>query len=138
MSETNVVKDIILACSRGASRLFKLNTGVGWVGNFKRVKAMLVATSFRPLRAGLILANGDVLEGASDLNGWTTVQITPEMVGLKVAIYTAIEVKKPKGRDAEKHQQHFIGQVRAAGGIAGVARTPQQAQALIDAWPYDK
>lgn len=137
MSETNVVKDIILACSRGASRLFKLNTGVGWVGNFKRVKAMLVATSFRPLRAGLILANGDVLEGASDLNGWTSKVITPDMVGLNVAIYTVIEVKDLKGRTAD-HQKKFIANVRAAGGIAGVAKTPEQAQAIIDAWPYNE
>lgn len=137
MSETNVVKDIILACSRGASRLFKLNTGVGWVGNFKRVKAMLVATSFRPLRAGLILANGDVLEGASDLNGWTSKVITPDMVGLNVAIYTVIEVKDLKGRTAD-HQKKFIKNVRSAGGIAGVAKTPEQAQAIIDAWPYNE
>lgn len=137
MSETNVVKDIILACSRGASRLFKLNTGVGWVGNFKRVKAMLVATSFRPLRAGLILANGDVLEGASDLNGWTSKVITPDMVGLTVAIYTVIEVKDLKGRTADL-QKKFIKNVRSAGGIAGVAKTPEQAQAIIDAWPYNE
>lgn len=137
MSETNVVKDIILACSRGASRLFKLNTGVGWVGNFKRVKAMLVATSFRPLRAGLILANGDVLEGASDLNGWTSKVITPDMVGLNVAIYTVIEVKDLKGRTADL-QKKFIKNVRSAGGIAGVAKTPEQAQAIIDAWPYNE
>lgn len=137
MSETNVVKDIILACSRGSTRLFKLNTGVGWVGNFKRIKAMLVATSFRPLRAGLILANGDVLEGASDLNGWTSKAITPDMVGLTVAIYTVIEVKDIKGRTAAL-QKKFINNVRTAGGIAGVAKTPEQAQAIIDAWPYNQ
>lgn len=140
MSETNVVKEIMLACSNGATRLFKLTTGQGWVGNFKRVKNMLVATTFRPLRAGLTKADGELLTGASDLNGWTTITMTPEwaerLMGKSIAIYTVIEVKDLKG-SAQKHQKTFVTRMRFYGAIAGFAKTPEQAQAVIDAWPYD-
>jgi hypothetical protein len=140
MSETNVVKEIMLACSNGATRLFKLTTGMGWVGNFKRVKNMLVGTTFRPLRAGLTKSDGELLTGASDLNGWTTITMTPEwaerLMGRKIAVYTVIEVKDLKGV-AKKHQKTFVERIRFYGGIAGFAKSPEQAQAVIDSWPYD-
>lgn len=140
MSEINVVKAIMLHCSQGASRLFKLTTGQGWVGNFKRVKGMLVATDFRPLRAGLVKSDNELVDGASDLNGWTTITMTPEwaerLMGKKIAIYTVIEVKDLKG-SARKNQKSFVTRLRSFGAIAGFAKTPEQAQAVIDAWPYD-
>ena len=68
--------------------------------------------------------------GSSDLIGWTSVEITPEMVGKKVAIFTALEVKTPKGRTTDD-QQNFINRVREAGGIAGIARSPEDARNII-------
>lgn len=110
MSEGNVVKDIMLHCSQRATRLFKLTTGQGWVGNFKRVKGMLVASSFRPLRAGLVKSDNELVDGASDLNGFTTIIMTPEwaerLMGKKIAVYTVIEVKDLKG-SAQKNQKVF-------------------------------
>lgn len=73
----------------------------------------------RKVRAGL-----DV-DGSSDLIGWRSVIITPDMVGKKVAVFVACEVKTEKGRLSET-QEKFINNVRAAGGIGLVQRGNQE------------
>ncbi len=56
--------------------------------------------------------------------------ITPEMVGQQVAVFTSIEVKSSTGR-VRPEQQQWIDAVQAAGGIAGVARSVEDAQSLL-------
>ena len=74
-------------------RLFRNNTGRGWVGKTNHKNGNVFIENARPLNAGLT-------KGSSDLIGWTSIEITPDMVGKKVAIFTAIEAKtgrqKPK------------------------------------------
>ncbi len=77
----------------------------------------------RPIRYGVCNPGG------SDLIGWTPVQITPDMVGKTVAVFTAVEVKTPNGKPTE-HQLNFITQVLRAGGFAGIARSPGDAVAI--------
>ena len=69
----------------------------------------------RPVQFGLA-------RGSADLIGWRTVTITPEMVGRRLAVFTSIEVKTPTGR-LTPAQHAWLGVVRGAGGIAGVARS---------------
>ncbi len=133
MKEQNILKTILLTVTQFTqSRLFRNNTGTGWVGQAKRITKPttvkldvgdVVIRDARPLRAGLCV-------GSSDLIGWNTKIITPEMVGNKIAIFTAVEVKKPSGR-ATKEQINFIKQVRENGGIAGIAKSGEQAVDLI-------
>lgn len=65
-------------------------------------------------------------KGSADLIGWTTRTITPEMVGTQVAVFTSIEVKTPTGR-LRPEQKQWLDVVQAAGGIAGVARSVDEA-----------
>ncbi len=124
MNETNINKLIMLAISKMGARVFRNNTGVGWVGRLVTKTAQFVTLADpRPLHAGLI-------KGSSDLIGWTPKKVTPEMVGKTVAVFTAIEVKTEKGR-VTPEQVQFIEQVRKAGGIAGVVRSPEEAERLI-------
>lgn len=61
-------------------------------------------------------------KGSSDLVGWTTKTVTPDMVGQQIAIFTAIECKKvSKGAATTDGQKDFIAKVLRAGGYAGVA-----------------
>ncbi len=69
-------------------------------------------------------------EGSSDLIGFTSVEITPEMVGQKIAVFSAVEVKTPRGRVAEA-QQKFIDLVNQAGGRAGIARSVEDVEKII-------
>lgn len=106
---------------------------MGWIGRSKKISTPtttkllpgdVVIQNGRPLHAGLC-------EGSSDLIGWTEKIITPEMVGKKVAVFTAIEVKTDSGR-ASAAQLNFVSRVRQAGGIAGIARSPEEARNLIE------
>lgn len=61
---------------------------------------------------------------SSDLIGWTEVIVTEDMIGKRIAIFTAIEVKKenwkPSGDEREDKQRKFIQWVNYRGGIAAM------------------
>ncbi len=69
----------------------------------------------------------------SDLIGWHSMIVTPEMIGQNIAIYTAIEVKSGSRRPTID-QCTFIKLVRKAGGIAGVARSPEDAEEMLNGY----
>ena len=123
MLESDIQKYIMLAASKAGAKIFRNNTAQAWVGQSKRLTdgSMLILNP-RILHAGLCV-------GSSDLIGWTTRVITPDMLGKRIAIFTAIEVKA--ATKPTKDQLQFIEAVRAGGGIAGVARTTQDAHNLI-------
>lgn len=112
MTEAAIQQQIRLALSRAGAVAFRNN-----VGQYFDPKTQ------RPIRYGLGV-------GSSDLIGWRSITITPDMVGTKVAVFTAVEVKTPTGRPTEA-QLNFIDQVRKAGGFAGIARSASEAVALI-------
>lgn len=80
-------------------------------------------------------------KGSSDSIGWHSITITPEMVGQKVAVFTAIEVKKEDwhppmktNKRAFEHynqQKNFIDQVLASGGFAGFAQSVEDAEFIV-------
>jgi hypothetical protein len=115
VSEQSIQQHIRLTCSTGNTRLFRNNSGT------------LRDQHGRPVSFGLC-------KGSADLIGWRTVTITPDMVGQQVAVFTSIEVKTPTGR-VKPEQQQWLDAVQAAGGIAGVARSVEDAQALLAAQP---
>jgi len=114
-SEQSIQQHIRLTCGTGSTRLFRNNTGT------------LRDQHGRPVSFGLA-------RGSADLIGWRTVTITPEMVGQQVAVFTSIEVKTPTGR-VKPEQQQWLDAVQAAGGIAGVARSVEDAEQLLAAHP---
>jgi hypothetical protein len=111
VTEQQIQQHIRLTCSTGATRLFRNNTGT------------LRDQHGRPVSFGLC-------KGSADLIGWTTRTITPEMVGQQVAVFTSIEVKAASGR-LRPEQRQWLDAVQAAGGIGGVARSVDDAKALL-------
>lgn len=77
-------------------------------------------------RTGRWVQFGVASPGGSDLIGYRSITITPDMVGRTVAIFTAIEIKTATGR-ATPAQRHFIDHIRCAGGISAIVRTAQEA-----------
>lgn len=112
IEETNISKKIQMQLCRFGARLLRNNTGLFWSLDKKR-----------KMRAGLGA-------GTSDLIGWTQINITAEMVGKNVAVYTAIEVKRGNNTTQE-NQSDFITAVQHAGGIAGAAWSPEDAINII-------
>ncbi len=110
MSEQRIQQEIRLALSRGPVRLYRNNTGT------------LRDANGRPVQIGLAV-------GSADLIGWTTRTITPDMVGQQLAVFTSIEVKSATGR-LRPEQRQWLEAVQSAGGIAGVARSVEDAARL--------
>ena len=81
-------------------------------------------------RTGRYVQFGVGSPGGSDLIGYRRVRVTPEMVGQEIAVFAAIEVKTPRGR-ATSQQEAFIGHIRNAGGIAGIARSVDEAKTIL-------
>lgn len=80
---------------------------------------------------GQIVKYGVCNPGGADLIGWTIKRITRDMVGKAIAIFTAIECKRP-GKKPSDAQDNFLNQVKGAGGISGVARSEADANKIID------
>jgi hypothetical protein len=128
MTTENVIQAAIrLAVGRiKHARLFRNNRGLFWGGRVVRHDGSTVTLAdARRVDCGLV-------NGASDLIGWTTVTVTPDMVGQTIAVFTAQEVKTLTGR-IRPEQQNFIAQVTAAGGFAGVVRSPDDAVKMVRA-----
>lgn len=134
MVEGDVMRLLQRVASSLGARLFRQNTGQGWVGRVergypgKRVTLNpgdVVLRNARPFHAGF--------EGLSDLGGWSPLEISADMVGSTVAIYTQAEIKA--GTRPTKEQLAWIEAVQKAGGRAGVARDERELAAILDATP---
>lgn len=77
-------------------------------------------------RTGRWVQFGIASPGGSDLIGYRSIEVTPDMVGQRIAVFTAIEIKTPTGR-ATPAQRHFIDHIRSAGGIAAIVRSTAEA-----------
>jgi len=110
MKEQNIQAMIMMSESEDGNIVFRNNTG------------QLQDKNGRPVKFGLCV-------GSSDVIGMMPVTITQEMVGKKVAVFLAEEVKTAKGRTTAK-QDAFIAAVNNAGGCAGVVRSSEDAKTL--------
>lgn len=124
-SEHDIQNEIRVAIgAEQSATLFRANVGEAWTGtlaanNLNRV----IIEDARRFRSGLPI-------GFPDLFGFRTIEITPEMVGKKVAVFAFIEVKKPGGRTS-KAQEKMHTFLRNAGAVGGVARSAKEAIELL-------
>lgn len=120
MTETNLMHKIMLSVSTlPGIRIFRNNVGVARYGEY--CKKCKFATQW--VKYGLF-------EGSSDLIGWKTIQVTPDMVGKNIAVFTAIEIKTKSGSPT-KEQINFIEVVKKSGGISGIVRDEKEALLLL-------
>jgi hypothetical protein len=123
-TETDIQRRIQIALSWGDGRMFRNTVGGAWQGsNFSIRKGKLVSGVARFVRYGLA-------PGSSDLIGPQSVLVTPQMVGMKVAIFAAIETKSEDGIDAD-NQRRFLEMVQSLGGMSGIARSVEEAKKIV-------
>lgn len=110
-------------------RVFRANVGQGWTGEaiIKQPGGDIRITRPRPLNTGLP-------EGWPDLFGFRMLAITPEMAGLALPIFAAIEVKGPRGV-IRAAQQRVLDELARCGCLAGVARSPEEAAQILRITP---
>jgi hypothetical protein len=138
--EHPIQQRILLSCSSGDRRLWRNNVGSGWAGQSARVNAgnlRAVAASLRPgdvvVRGGRPLHAG-LCVGSADLIGYQSLVVPPDLVGHRVAVFAAVEVKGPRGRLAPE-QGRFLDHITAAGGRAGVATSEAAAISILENLP---
>ena len=112
LCEHEIQQRIRLACGRGPVRLWRNNTGA------------LVDQQGRFVRFGLC-------KGSSDLIGLRALEITPELVGQRIAQFIALEVKTAQGV-LSPEQRAFLRLVQQLGGVAAVCRSVEEAEQLLD------
>jgi hypothetical protein len=112
-SETKLQQEIRLALGRIPSlRLFRNQVG-----------------QLPDPRTGRYVQFG-LAKGSSDLVGFKTIKITPEMINQEVAVFVSIEIKTERGKLTEV-QQNWLQKVKSSGGIVGVARSIQDALKIV-------
>lgn len=116
----------------GRALIFRANVGKAWQSNdvVKVPRQMPVVMGPRDV----LLRNARPFEtglppGFADLFGLVAVEITPDMVGQKLAVFTALEVKD--GARVSPLQRNFINAVNDNGGRAGVVRSVDDAERLV-------
>ena len=123
MSERDIQNDIQRELSRGPTRLLRVNAGAAYQGRIiEQTPDRLILSPWYPIKLGAT--------GISDLIGWTSVGHVTQAGWADVAIFTAVEVKGERTRITPE-QLAFIDTVRRAGGRAGVARSVEEARAII-------
>ena len=131
-TEKDVERTLILHASKCGYVTLKNEVGAAWQGEIDRrnsvIPQRIVLKNCRRVTYGLC-------NGSSDLIGWTPVTITEDMVGKKIAVFTAIEVKLNKNGKykATDLQKAFISAVKSAGGFAGVADCNKDLEDIINA-----
>ena len=128
MSEHITQQQILLAHGSGSVRLWRNNVGTGWAGQATKVTGgnrQSIAAGLRPgdvvIRQGRPLHAG-LCVGSSDLIGYRVVD--------RVAQFVALEVKSATGRPTAQQVQ-FIDHINAVGGLAGIARSVDDAAAIL-------
>lgn len=124
MKESDIQNQILIELSKQGTVAFRINAGSFWAGEIMSNKDnMLLMKNPRKVQGAP--------EGTSDIIGCTPVMVTQSMVGQRVGVFTAIEVKRPKG-NVKSSQLNFIDVVKRMGGIAGVARSPEDAVRILN------
>jgi hypothetical protein len=119
---TELVNDILRELSRGETRLFRQNAGFAWQGQVIEQSAhRLILAHPRAIKLGV--------PGMADLGGLTSILITPEMIGQRIAIDLQIEAKFGSGR-ATPEQRAYIETMRSLGARAGIARSVEDARRI--------
>lgn len=112
--ETIIQRRIMLALSEAGCIVWRNETAGAWVGKtLHRAGKQVTLGDAHMMNFGLCV-------GSSDLIGIT-----------KDGLFLAIEVKTKTGK-ATKEQLNFIKQVQQKGGIAGIARSPEDALRILN------
>ena len=112
--ETKIQNAILIKLSQAGCTVWRVETAGAWVGRqiHKDGNTVTLANA-RMFTTGLCVGGADII-GIHHATGR----------------FIAVEVKTPTGR-VSKEQQTFIDAVKRAGGIAGVARSVEDALELL-------
>jgi len=111
--EKNKINDLLVHMPDN-QRLFRINAGLAWTGNINRLpNGSILISNPRPFHGAP--------DGWPDLAGWETIEIKPDMVGKKIAVFKGIEVKTGTSK-LNNNQQQFSSLLLLMGGKFEIER----------------
>ncbi|MEO5368507.1 MAG: VRR-NUC domain-containing protein [Magnetococcus sp. DMHC-1] len=132
MSNRKNLQNGILRLGQGSLRLFANPCGTGWQGKIiSRTPEYITLQHPRLITFGLC-------PGSSDVVGFKSVEVSEEMTGTKIAVFTAIEIKTDNDTIKE-HQSNFLKIIGNMGGVALIGRDVETVKEHIELWsPNDR
>lgn len=128
MSEASLTRQMQVALTDADTRMFRNNVGTAWQGKVTRNRdGSITIREPRPVHFGLCEGSSDTITIRSEL-------ITQAMVGTRVGVFCAVEVKVEGARTERQRlidQTNFIAMVNALGGRAGFATSIEQARKIV-------
>jgi len=126
---SNILTEALVRATARGWRLFRNEIGTAFHGK---------VTAEYPSSAGKVVelvcarrvTYGVCNPGGFDLLGWQTVKITPDMVGMRVAVFTAIDGKTEGYTTMSKAQRNFARELCKAGGVVVVARREKDGETV--------
>lgn len=112
--EKNLINEYLLNLPENV-RMFRTNSGMAWAGKSVKKGDITAIKNARPFHG--------MPEGWPDLTGWTEIEITPDMVGQKIAVFSVVEVKTGSLKLTDK-QNRFKELILKMGGRFRELRTP--------------
>ena len=125
-AEKELENKLRLEMSRNGHRLVRANAGQAWAGAGLKHEGKTITLKNPRIFHGLP-------KGCPDLCGFSTIEVTPEMVGKKLPVFTALELKTETVA-VTKDQKRVMAGIKRAGGITGVARNCKQGMEIINEW----
>ena len=122
--EVNVQNEIRAELGKGPTRLFRQESSYFYTGRLGYINGQRVLLFPKEVRVGF--------DGQPDLGGWTSVVVTPDMVGQTIAIAVQIEVKRPRKSKRSAEQVQFIDFAKGVGVRAGFARSVEEAKKIVE------
>lgn len=125
--ETKLQRRIMLETEDVNTRVFRNNVGAAWQGsNFTIRDRRLIEGKARYVVYGLA-------PGSSDLVAVRSIEITPDMVGKRIAVAGFIETKVD-GQTTTTEQKNFLKMGYRLGAITAVATTVEEARNALTDW----
>lgn len=120
--ENALIKKTLLGMDPRTQRLARINSGMGWIS--EKTVRVVKPTMVKMYQGDLLLRKARPFhgapEGTPDICGFTSVTVTEDMVGKKVAIFTGLEVKATGGL---RPRQKRLGEIiKRMGGIFEVVK----------------
>jgi hypothetical protein len=114
-SEKPLEKKVLLACSGPDTRLFRNASSRVWFGH------KVGSTS-----------GGNIILGPGAHIGWAGLtEGSGDIIGIHKGFFVSIELKTPGTRTTPK-QKRWCDMVRRLGGLAGIATSVEEAQAILE------
>ena len=105
-------------------KLFRNNVGLCYQG--KKIRDRMTPNGREIVLLGVRVIHSGLIKGSGDLIGYTSIEVTPDMVGKKVTVFTSVEVKTPSMRITPEQKQ-FAKVVHEDGGFSGFAKSVEDA-----------